>query len=57
MMPMRAAISSGRGGRPSSASSGLRASSSLVGLLRTRRGTQSMVRSSSSMAPRMRGTQ
>ena len=46
-----------RGGRPSSASSDLRTSSSLVCLLRTRRGTQSMVRSSSSMAPRMRGTQ
>ena len=35
----------------------LRVSSSLVCLLRTRRGTQSIVRSSSSIAPRMRGTQ
>src|SRR5262245_46775691 len=44
-------------GRPSSDSSDLRASSSLLALLRTSRGTQSMVRSSSSIAPRILGTQ
>ena len=45
------------GGRPSLASSSLRASSILVALERTSLGTQSIVRSSSSIAPRIRGTQ
>src|SRR4051794_1240212 len=45
------------GDRPSFASSVLIASLSLLALLRTRRGTQSIVRSSSSIAPRIRGTQ
>ena len=40
-----------------SASANLRAASTLLALLRTRRGTQSIVRSSSSIAPRIRGTQ
>src|SRR5262245_33351112 len=51
------ASSASVGWRPSLASSVLVASLSLLALLRTSRGTQSMVRSSSSMAPRMRGTQ
>src|SRR4051794_34046732 len=55
--PICSASSTSVGGRPCLASSSLRASSILVALDRTRRGTQSIVRSSSSMAPRMRGTQ
>ncbi len=54
---MCSASSASVGRRPSLASSVLIASLSLLALLRTRRGTQSIVRSSSSMAPRMRGTQ
>ena len=45
------------GCRPSLVSSVLTASLSLLALERTSRGTQSIVRSSSSMAPRIRGTQ
>ena len=45
------------GERPSFASSVLSPSFSLLALLRTSRGTQSIVRSSSSIAPRIRGTQ
>ena len=56
-MPMCSASSFSVGWRPSRASSVLMASLSLLALERTSRGTQSMVRSSSSIAPRMRGTQ
>ena len=45
------------GVRPSLASSVFIASFSLLALERTSRGTQSIVRSSSSIAPRIRGTQ
>ena len=54
---MCSATSASAGVRPSLASSVLIASLSLLALLRTSRGTQSIVRSSSSIAPRIRGTQ